>query len=233
MSGYLKRLAASAMTPHRSVRPMVGSIFSPSKEVGMPAPLEVEEEIPAAESRAESAATEAPHIDVPAAEAQPLPRNAGEHDRSTAERVLPPQSQILPMVLQRKPALRVPPIGERLPKQTQAMREKDPESREETGVERERVFTPLLPQRAGNEAERTGIRESVAQGGAAPKKEPLAAPVISSRAAGPAREPDEIQIHIGRIEVTAASENVARPSPPAARKSINLEEYLKRGRGRA
>jgi hypothetical protein len=46
-----------------------------------------------------------------------------------------------------------------------------------------------------------------------------------------AHEPDEIQIHIGRIEVTAAlPQQPARPSAPPIRKSTDLGEYLKRDR---
>lgn len=46
-----------------------------------------------------------------------------------------------------------------------------------------------------------------------------------------ARVSGDIQIHIGRIEVTAVPPPVPRPAAPPARKSINLGEYLKRGRG--
>jgi hypothetical protein len=49
----------------------------------------------------------------------------------------------------------------------------------------------------------------------------------------PAREPDEITINIGRIEVTATPQPVARPAAAPSRRSINLDEYLKRGNGRA
>jgi hypothetical protein len=46
-----------------------------------------------------------------------------------------------------------------------------------------------------------------------------------------AREPDEIQIHIGRIEVTAAlPQPPARPQVKPVRKSLDLGEYLKRDR---
>jgi hypothetical protein len=44
------------------------------------------------------------------------------------------------------------------------------------------------------------------------------------------READEIQIHIGRIEVTAVPPAPARPAALPVRKSVKLEEYLKRGR---
>jgi hypothetical protein len=47
------------------------------------------------------------------------------------------------------------------------------------------------------------------------------------------RETDEIQIHIGRIEVTAVPPVPARPAPAPNRKSLSLDEYLKRRPGRA
>jgi hypothetical protein len=49
----------------------------------------------------------------------------------------------------------------------------------------------------------------------------------------PSREADEIQIHIGRIEVTAVPPAPARPAPAPNRKSPSLDEYLKRRPGRA
>jgi hypothetical protein len=56
-----------------------------------------------------------------------------------------------------------------------------------------------------------------------------------SRLAGAARPSppgaDEIQINIGRIELTAVPQTPQRPAAPA-RKSINLDEYLKRRNGR-
>jgi hypothetical protein len=47
------------------------------------------------------------------------------------------------------------------------------------------------------------------------------------------READEIQIHIGRIEVTAVPPAPARPAPVPNRKSPSLDDYLKRRPGRA
>ena len=59
-------------------------------------------------------------------------------------------------------------------------------------------------------------------------------PNYAPQSASPAREPDEIQIHIGRIEVTAVPPPVARPVAPPTRKGPSLDEYLSRrdGRGR-
>jgi hypothetical protein len=55
---------------------------------------------------------------------------------------------------------------------------------------------------------------------------------LPRRVAQPDREADEIQIHIGRIEVTAVPPAPARPAAQPARKSLRLDEYLS-GRGRA
>ena len=72
-----------------------------------------------------------------------------------------------------------------------------------------------------------------------PPQPAAAPPKISSvnaarTPAPPPRKPDEIHIHIGRIEVAAVSQPAARPAPAQpTRKSINLDEYLRRGNGRA
>jgi hypothetical protein len=55
----------------------------------------------------------------------------------------------------------------------------------------------------------------------------------AARRAQPAqREADEIHIHIGRIEVAAIAQPSPRPVAVAARRSLNLDEYLRRGNGR-
>lgn len=49
--------------------------------------------------------------------------------------------------------------------------------------------------------------------------------------AGAEREPGEIEIHIGRIEVTAVTGPAASPPPlKPARKAPSLDEYLQRRR---
>ena len=45
------------------------------------------------------------------------------------------------------------------------------------------------------------------------------------------QEADEIQIHIGRIEITAMPPAPVRPVAPPVPKSLKLDEYLRRGRG--
>ncbi len=50
---------------------------------------------------------------------------------------------------------------------------------------------------------------------------------------GETREADEITIHIGRVEVAAVMQPVMRPVTAPARRAMSLDEYLKRGNGRA
>lgn len=56
----------------------------------------------------------------------------------------------------------------------------------------------------------------------------------SSQATGSTRpaQAEEIQIHIGRIEVLAVPQAVPRPAAAPARKGLNLDEYLSRRNGR-
>ena len=54
----------------------------------------------------------------------------------------------------------------------------------------------------------------------------------ASSLASPRHEPDEVQIHIGRIEVTAAPPTPPRMVPARRRASLDLGEYLKRSNRR-
>jgi hypothetical protein len=46
-------------------------------------------------------------------------------------------------------------------------------------------------------------------------------------------QPEEIQIHIGRIEVLAVPQVASRPAATPARKGLNLDDYLSRRNGRS
>lgn len=83
--------------------------------------------------------------------------------------------------------------------------------------------------------------------GSAPRSSPQALPAPPTRSTDqsrsnrdlarqqrpPPRDPDEIQIHIGRIEVTAVPPPQVKAAPAPTRKSPSLDEYLKRRPGRA
>jgi len=91
------------------------------------------------------------------------------------------------------------------------------------------TYTPLITEnfvRPNNED--IFRRESNAFASGAREKRDL-----SGRPVPTEREPDEIQIHIGRIEVTAVPAQVAPAAVKPARKGPSLDEYLKRRGGAA
>jgi hypothetical protein len=97
------------------------------------------------------------------------------------------------------------------------------------GEARERPFEPLV---AGDFPPATSAAESRAR-----PRDPRAPAGGRERAAavpaGAPREPDEIQIHIGRIEVTAAPPPVLRPAAQKTqRKAPSLDDYLRRRNAR-
>jgi hypothetical protein len=78
-----------------------------------------------------------------------------------------------------------------------------------------------------------------------PRKEPeprtIAAQVNAHRQQAPVlqpsrpaqQQPEDIQIHIGRIEVLAVPQTSPRPAAAPVRKGLNLDEYLSRRNGRS
>jgi len=230
MSGYLQRLAGNAMTPARSIHPSVGSIFSPPKDE-MPAPLMEFEEIETVRNRAESvaqlppAAPRAAHTSGPP-ESAPLQaepsRQEGESRSEAFQPIFPLPRWTTPVVSTHRQAVPAPNELGRLPSLESAQQAGSPVGDGDS-------YTPLLPPATQTpNAEAELLPQTILS--AAPKKDAVAVP---RRAAASQSEPDEIQIHIGRIEVTAVPQTAPRPAAVPASKSINLDEYLKRGRGRA
>jgi hypothetical protein len=94
----------------------------------------------------------------------------------------------------------------------------------------ERPFVPLLEPIANADERATPQRDGPPPARFAPRG--LARLTPSARIS--ARAPDEVQIHIGRIEVTAVQPSPA-PSPPAKlrRDAMSLADYLKQRNGRS
>jgi hypothetical protein len=233
MSNFLQRVAASVIQPKAKLQPMFGSIFAP-------ATLSLPAEFPPAQAEISSKALAphpqeprtAPHLDT---SSQAFANNVFTNvdglfstiaqDDSSPSRSIRRQAADQPLLL----SFSIP-TDLREPTPTQSSLEDSP-------------FKSSKPA-AANQPPSPGPYQPLMAAGrqTAPKLQPRdAMPTAAAirtagseaaRRAQPAQpEADEIHIHIGRIEVAAISQHSPRPAAAAARRSLNLDEYLRRGNG--
>jgi hypothetical protein len=254
MSGYLQRLASSVLKPTGAIHPIVGSLFAPP-QYGRPADAFLMEEdvtagtaLPARMSPGPltlqsswppGSMTETSFSQGP---------DSGELEKSTSagrgaardplRSELPArQKPAVPLLSStrlpgkgREPATVDQPAPSRVGPSREAARPPRPEHLDEAIVIG--VYKPLLPE--GARDPEVGSISRDAPSWSLPAAATALRSSLSRPDAGPARHvPDEIQIHIGRIEVTAVPPAVAPPPPKPAPKSVSLEEYLKRRDRRA
>jgi hypothetical protein len=233
MSGYLYRAALSVLNPSTTIHPVVRPMFS---SVGPP-------EAPDLPTLAEE---EAPAQFVPPADGPPV--------EASPPRAAAPPSEAAPEPQRVEPAAerREPPRGS-----VQVARPGVP--REATAQGEPAALFPML---AGPETThgRAGPPAAPRAGAVATLDPPATEPVIPeprfvgslaiangapaapapvprttspSRRASADREIEDVQIHIGRIEVTAVAAGPARAAAaPPRRKAGSLAEYLRRRDGR-
>ena len=229
MSGYLQRMAASALSRERAIHPVLGSLWIPQRGADS---FEISSETAAARmepsrnrdrniERVQTPFRARPEAERPIqaestrAEDEPprAVRAAEPTPRIGAEEAMPMQheSEGQPLRADSKlPLIAAPAAGE---VSLRAERSEPPP----------RIFVPLVSESSQQPA---AAQKIAAQAAASPR----ASALRPQPSAQPAREPDAIEIHIGRIEVLAAQPQPA-PRPPArpSRKSLDLAEYLRRG----
>jgi hypothetical protein len=219
MSGPLHRIASGVLHPARNLHPALGSVWTPPHTVDAPeTPGEVlEHTVP--RPFASHTESQRPGVALPSEaratptllppETAPISRNAPalpSGPNAVTNRLDPPVaisgSRVIP------PAANAETTGA--------------PNADGTKVDSRSAFVPLLPeQRFVAPARALTPTQPV------PRERPTHAQPIAQAA----RQPDEIEIHIGRIEVTAPpAPPLARPAPHPARKSLDLGEYLKRER---
>jgi hypothetical protein len=212
MSGYLQRLASNARNPGGGVHPLVGSLYSRPEPESLP-PLMEEQVVAPPESQPRE------HVSAPLMD--PLVKDTTtETTRETAAEA-PDRSLGAEQPAATGSIGGEPPLARPRPPLTGSSQLPKPQSTV-------RLEPLLLPP---DEPQPAAIAEF------APRfKATQPAPATHREPAIPRSQDDahvsgEIQIHIGRIEVTAVPPPLPRPTALPARKSINLGEYLKRGRG--
>jgi hypothetical protein len=233
MSGYLERLVAGTAqrtTQQPSIRPVLGSVFSAPQHSGV---SEVHEE-----NRKETGPIELRNEDIvegarqEVAEPQPFAGVEPPRDHhamftqitrpeATHHEVVRDNRQSIEIV--RHIAVSDPGISQlSVHHETEEKRERVESA--EAPAETVLAYKPLMTESAPHpvsEVRPFKSSDTFASGRSGKSKQADTA----------LREPDEIQIHIGRIEVVAVPQQQAvRPAAKSSRKSPSLDDYLKRGR---
>lgn len=221
MSGFLHRLAGTVLRPQQRIYPLVGSLYASH-------PLEPEIGPVAGETNTPQSSPLLPRDSSPHERHAVSKTSVGEQDKNpVAARV----ERVEPAALE---------LQDRHPQGTPPAAREDSAQRE--SIAKAQPNTPLLGTPAvlstceiPAEAQKSlySVPElSVGRGnrGLVPNASPGPMP---HSARSERRKPDEIQIHIGRIEVTAVPQTP--PSTPArpGRTAPTLAEYLHRRDGRA
>jgi len=222
MTGYLQRLVLSAMKPAPRVHPVLTPMFSPPQD-------RTEDERVPTDDVASSA--------IPLQESAPSTKDA--ESSSTKLQGNKPATGSIPVVPTSHPSPESHP--ERLSAQSASQRiELSPqhaiagghvrptETREPSDTYSE--YVPLLPEVSAQPSLQDDVPPVQSQ---RPMPQGRRENGGRTRSASPTKStPDEIQITIGRIEVTAIPETRARPAVKASRKPLSLDEYLKRADAR-
>lgn len=237
MSGYLQRLASQAAKSQGNVRPLVNPLTGPTTAAPRREPLEEIVYRTVDQSKRISKEMETPSGMSGEESGKGLAQGARDRvvresqELSQFEPLLSTKDQGSPTPTNH--AGKIPPL-----------RQEDSDKAQDRGSQT--IFVKEgAHARAGRDLTRSSIARRLPTLGevavdevypqevrllnASPASRPDAHLLRNSTSAS--HGPDEIQINIGRIEVTAMPQSTLHPAP-AARKSINLDEYLTRRNGR-
>jgi hypothetical protein len=258
VTGYLQRMAETALQPGRAIRPMLGSIFAPAGRAAASQSPPLEEDT--LSSAVDRPAPPPPRVSLDVQASSPPLRSAPSDNRAVTryEPLVAPTAESIgeiepPVTAQRAPStpLPTPPSaaqetdtsGARLmqsadgtapsPRQAQ-----NPADNVETLLPAQPAGAiarlPDPPQPAGAVARLPrppDIRAEPSPAAAFSAAKPRGA-IRDSHPAAP--DNDDIQIHIGRIEVTAVRPTPApQPAAKTRRGAPSLDEYIRRRDGRA
>jgi hypothetical protein len=250
MTGYLQRLAASVSQPRPSLHPLVGSIFSGARQEMASPDLPQNDEstddqnlVPATRTVSGSPEGPMPRHD-PVADDR-SEQNAGMPWRTDDRRIEQHRSEreiFHPLLPSKAPAVGV----SAMPPETVPGDAASPQS-PSVGSQRNRRDPSIAgAARAAHIAVEVGPtadwRSAIGSRPVSRLPEPaemlavvsgdLGTPARAEFSAPPRRstQSNDIQIHIGRIEVTALAQPAPRPAAAPARKAMSLDEYLGRVR---
>lgn len=249
MSGYLRRLVDSVLHSHETVHPRTGSLFAPHRsEANSPVELFGESEMLAAHpagSESSAVAEAAESVDTADTARQPTARSG--HPRQSEARSDRSQSPLLPSVANEPVRASEEAVHEEVAQPARSEAQHDNVTR---AIEQPQRFAapraqhvvldskrgtsadgyvPLIPPTRNEDASARPEASKLSAG--ASKMRPASVNLPAERSHRAEREPDDIQIHIGRIEVTAVQPPAPR-APKAPDRSISLDAYLERRNGK-
>lgn len=246
MKGYLQRLVLGVKQPVGSIHPLVGSVFSPPQHTAAREPLGTTEGL--FSTRSHSTYEQTTH-EISSTLPQRLSVASAPEEAQKFADPVPAYTPLMPEVPTLKTASQatqitagkpeslsaVPEEGKgvslMLPDHAMAGRGREANTAPE-GQAQELMLThfyaPMMNANPSASRELAALRTNPFTGAARGRGEGNA-----PRSSAPvAREADEIQIHIGRIEVTAVQQRSAPPAAKPTRKGMSLDEYLRRADGR-
>jgi hypothetical protein len=228
MRGFLHRIAASVVRPQPSVHPFVESIYPVARLQNAAEPLPQQ----ASPTGVVQASIPQPQ---PATTRTQTPVSINEHE--PLQLLLPRQgTETNSAVMRPTPRSEQPESNTPSPQpQVVLPRQDHPAESSLPALE----FVPIVVDHF--------LRTDVPDAGKLPVLRPLGEtqPIpargnarrqpaqIPSNSRAPQPQSDDIQIHIGRIEVVAVPQPAPRPAAAPVRKGMGLDEYLSRGNGRA
>jgi hypothetical protein len=233
MSGYLHRLLQTVLNPRETVHPRMGSLFAPHQSAPDPTTESFEQ--------AETVATHPTRSDsFPPGEPTETVRHLAQSDESPLQRPAAanepsrlfvserPADVSLPGDDKAKPDTFAQAVQTPRPRGASRAQRAVPDSRRDAGIQ---SYMPLIQPRP---TEPHSTKPDIPQFSTEVlrTREARANLTAQARPTRAEREPDEVQIHIGRIEVTA----VQPPAPRAPKRretAVSLDAYLERRNGRA
>ena len=259
MKGFLQRVAVNAIRPMPRTHPLVESIYATGPAADMAAPsLQFESTVRPASTEPRIRESSGYRLPEDRAQSDGMPTLLHTTNRSPNPAHRAVQDRFEPLVQSSNASFSMGPVPEErriseeiTEAQPNAGAGSSPESdaaRLSSGI-RARVWGDLpdvverlLESKAADADEAAIVRQAAETLPAqlrrgASEIQAGAAQVNPRRQAfqpspAPEAQPEEIQIHIGRIEVLAVPQAASRPAAAPVRKGLNLDEYLSRRNGR-
>jgi hypothetical protein len=252
MKGYLQRLAASIVGPRSRVYPFVGSIFPGERLEVAPAPLPLSEAFVPTDDPVST------RLEVAERSTEPTPhRQSAEQVRVERSLVTTGNAEhelFEPLLARKAPNMETPAALPRKASQTEITAALPETALSQSADLQSPPGSPHTNQPSENLVDAVPVERLIVDDSVVPRRQreivqasPLRPPKSSAvsaafradspRAAAlqifsePSRAeggPDDIQIHIGRVEVIAVPPAAPRPAAAPARKAMSLDEYLRR-----